>query len=102
VYLCDVASDHTLQSLIKKLSGWTRNWDYIKAALRRDCKVPASWRVHVWLFVPKDSIEMLDEKLEQLRQTVGARFKVKLTALETQVIWESSSLNRTKGRFSGE
>jgi hypothetical protein len=94
VYLCDVACDHTPQSLIKKLSVWTREWDSIKTALRRDCKVPANWRLHVWLFVPRDSIEMLDERLEQLRQSVGARFKVKLTALEDVQPWRSSAWAR--------
>ena len=82
VYLCDTALDEKLQLVMSKLSAWTKNRDSIKAALRRDYKVPANWRVHVWLFLPRDSIEMLDEELEQLRQTVGARFKVKLTALE--------------------
>ena len=72
----------------------TKNWASIKAALWRDCKVPVNWRVHVWLFVPRDSIEMLDERLEQLRQTVGARFKVKLTALEDVQPWRSSRWER--------
>lgn len=94
VYLCDTALHEKLQSLMRQLTAWTRNWDSIEAVLRRDCKVPANWRVHVWLFVPKDSIEMLDDKLEQLRQTVGARFKVKLTALEDVQPWRSSTWKR--------
>lgn len=94
VYLCDVALDQKQQLLLKKLSAWTKNWDSITAALRRGCKIPADWRVHVWLFVPKDLIEMLDEKLEQLRGTVGARFKVKLTALEDVQPWRISGWER--------
>lgn len=94
VYLCHAALHENLQGLIRKLAAWTKNWDSIKAVLRRDCKLPANWRVHVWLFVPKDSIEMLDERLEQLRQTVGARFKVKLTALEDVQPWHFSKWER--------
>jgi hypothetical protein len=95
-YLCDTAVHEDLQSLMRKLAAWTKNWDSIKAILERDCKVPANWRVHVWLFVPKDSIEMLDEKLEQLRKTVGARFKVKLTALEDVQPWRLSAWKRSE------
>jgi len=94
VYLCETALEEKLQSLLRKLSAWTKNWDAIKAALSRDCKVPSNWRVHVWLFVPRESIEMLDEKLEQLRHNVGARFKVKLTALEDVQPWRSSNWER--------
>lgn len=94
VYLCDTSLDDKLQFLMSKLTVWTKNWDSINAALRRDCKVPANWRVHVWLFVPRDSIEMLDEKLEQLRQGIGARFKVKITALEDVQPWRLSSWER--------
>ncbi len=94
VYLCETAFEHKLQPLINKLSAWTKNWDSIKAALRRDCKVPANWRVHVWLFVPNDTIEMLDEELEHLRQTIGSEFKVKITALEDVQPWRASTWMR--------
>lgn len=90
VYLCDTVLSERPQALISKLSAWTKSWDSIKTALWDKCKVPANWRIHVWLFVPRDSIEMLDERLEQLRQNIGARFKVKLTALEDVQPWRSS------------
>ena len=94
VYLCETAIENKLIPLINKLTAWTRNWDCIKTALQRDCKVPASWRVHVWLFVPRDSIELLDAKLEHLRQTAGSKFKVKVTALEDVQPWRSSNWQR--------
>jgi hypothetical protein len=94
VYLCETALDDQLQSLMRKLSAWTKNWDSIRAALQRDCKLPANWRVHVWLFVPRGSIDMLDGKLEHLRQTIGSRFKVKLTVLEDVQPWRFSSWER--------
>jgi hypothetical protein len=94
VYLCQTAFEQKLQPLIQKLSAWTKNWDSIRMALRRDSKAPASWRVHVWLFVPKDSIEMLDAKLERLRRTVGSKFKVKITALEDVQPWRAATWNR--------
>jgi hypothetical protein len=37
---------------------------------------------------------MLDGKLEHLRQTIGSRFKVKLTALEDVQPWRFSSWER--------
>lgn len=91
VYLCHAAFEHKLHAFIEELYVWTRNWDSIKASLQRDCGVPANWRVYVWLFVPKDSIEMADEKLEQLRQTIGSKFKVKITALEDAQPWRAST-----------
>lgn len=91
VYLCDAAFEEELHPLIEKLSAWTERWDSIKTSLRHECMVPANWRVYVWLFVPKDSIEMLDEKLEHLRQTIGSKFKVKITALEDVQPWRAST-----------
>jgi hypothetical protein len=99
VYLCETALDDHVPSLLRKLAVWTKNWDLVKAALHRECKAPAEWRVHVWLFVPKNSIETIEEKLEQMRQTVGARFKVKLTALEDVQPWQSSSWDRREGAW---
>jgi len=94
VYLCETAIEHKLLSLINRLTAWTRNWDCIKAALQRYCKVPPNWRVHVWLFVPRESIGLLDAKLEHLRQSAGSRFKVKVTALEDIQPWRASTWER--------
>jgi hypothetical protein len=96
VYLCEATFERNFQALIKKLSAWTRNWDSIKNALQRDCRVPANWRVHVWLFTPRDSVEMLDAKLEHLRHTVGSEFKVKITALEDVQPWRASNWTRSE------
>src|SRR6202022_4941181 len=67
VYLCDVA--FKLHALLKKMSAWAQHWNSITAALQRDSMVPASWRIHVWLFVPRDTIAGLDARLEDLRRT---------------------------------
>lgn len=93
VYLCDVA--YKLQALVKKMAAWAQHWDGIKAALQRDCKLPASWRIHVWLFVPRDTIEVLDEKLEELRRKQGCPFKVKITALEDVQPWRFWTWDRS-------
>jgi hypothetical protein len=90
VYLCDAAFESKLQPLIKKLSTWTKNWDSIETALQHECRVPAKWRVYIWLFVPKDLIEMLDAELEDLRNTSGSKFKVKVTVLEDVQPWRAS------------
>ncbi len=99
VYFCETAFEHKLPSLLKKLSDWTENWDSVQTALRRDCMVPANWRVHVWVFVPEDSIEMLDGKLEHLRQSIGSKFKVKITALEDVQPWRSSTWERCEAAW---
>ena len=91
VYLCLTALDDELAPLLKKLTSWTEHWDSIKATLQREYKVPGDWRVHVWLFIPKATSEHLEEELERLRHTAGARFKVKLTALEEIQPWNSST-----------
>lgn len=93
-YVCQVAFDHKLQRLIKELFAWTKQWELIKAALQRDGRVPAMWRIHVWLFVPRDSIEMLDQELEHLRHTAGSKFKIKITALEDVQPWRASTWER--------
>ena len=99
VYLCEIACEHKLQPLLKKLSAWTKNWDSVQTALRRDSLVPANWRVNVWLFVPEDSIEMLDGKLERLRQVIGSKFKVKITALEEVQPWRLSNWERCEAKW---
>ena len=53
VYLCETAFEHKLPSLLKKLSDGTKNWDSVQTALRRDCMVPANWRVHVCSRTPR-------------------------------------------------
>ena len=85
VYLCDVA--YKLSALLKKITAWAQHWDGMKAALERDCKLPESWRIHVWLFVPRDTIPELDAKLEELRRAPGCPFKVKITALDDVQPW---------------
>jgi len=85
VYLCDI--DYKLHALLKKITAWAQNWRDIQACLQRNCMVPESWRVHVWLFIPRDTIEMLDAKLEELRRKSGCPFKVKITALEDAQPW---------------
>lgn len=87
VYLCDVAC--ALQDFLKNVTGWASNWDNIKSALQRECKLPESWRIHAWLFVPRDTIEELDSRLEDLRRSAGCPFKVKITSLEDAQPWRS-------------
>lgn len=94
VYLCEIAMDDQLPALLNKLTGWTKHWDSIKAILQRACKVPAGWRVHVWIFVPSAATETLEDELEQLRHKAGARFKVKLTVLEEIQPWNTAGWRR--------
>ena len=99
VYLCETAFENKFGSLIKKLSAWTKNWESIKSTLRVNCRLPANWRIHVWLFVQKDAIEMLDGKLEQFRHINGVKFKIKITALEDVQPWRASAWERCEGAW---
>ena len=98
-YVCQAVCKDKLQPLINRLSTWTKNWDLIKTALRRDSKVPAKWRIYVWLFVPKGFIETLDGELEHLRITIGSKFKVKITALEDVQPWRASTWERCEAAW---
>lgn len=99
VFLCEAAIGQKCAALIKKLAYWTSSWDSLESALRRECKVPKNWRIHVWLFVPQGSIELLDEKLEHLRQTVGSKFKVKITSLEDVQPWRATDWVRSEAAW---
>jgi hypothetical protein len=91
VYLCEIGFAQGLHALLKRLGAWTKNWEVIKNGLRCNCKLPSTWRVYVWLFVPKECLDVLDAKLEELRSRSGSAFKVKVTALEDVQPWRSSA-----------
>ena len=99
VYLCEIAFTQGLHALIKRLGVWTKNQEEIKNGLQHVCKLPSHWRVYVWLFVPRDSFEMLDAKLEELRSTFGSSFKVRITALEDVQPWRSSAWDRNSSQL---
>ena len=90
VYLCEIAIEDQLPALLNKLTEWTKHWGSIKAILQREYKVPADWRVHVWVFIPSAATETLEDELETLRHKAGTRFKVKLTVLEEIQPWNTS------------
>lgn len=99
VYICQAAIEQKPLSLIKKLSAWNKKWELIKTAVQRDCKVPAKWRIHVWLFVPRESIEIFDSELEELRHVIGSKFKVKITVLEDVQPWRASTWQRCEAAW---
>ncbi len=50
-------------------------------------------------FVPKDLIEMLDRELGHLRNIIGSKFKVKITALEDVQPWRASTWERCEAAW---
>jgi hypothetical protein len=66
VYLCEVTYSNTLFALLKRLKAWAENWASVKAALIRDCNIPADWKVVPWVFIPRDREKLFKKKLDDL------------------------------------
>lgn len=63
VFLCEVSYERTLQSLIKRLKGWASNWNEVSDAIRRDCCIPADWRIQAWVFIPYELKSQFERRL---------------------------------------
>jgi hypothetical protein len=83
VFLCEISYEKQLSALMDRLKSWSTNWQGVRDALARDCKVDAQWPVRPWLFVRQDSIGRLVEKLELIKGSDGtAAFHPRITPLE--------------------
>lgn len=94
IFLCEISYGAQLADLTKRLRAWNENWDGVKAALARDCKVPVSWPVRPWLFIPEGAIPVLLKRLDQIDKQSGLRFAPKVTPLEMVQPWKYRSWNR--------
>jgi hypothetical protein len=90
VYLCEVSYSTTLQALQRRLQAWSTNWPAVCAAIVRDCSVPKEWRIRPWIFVPKKSRALLDEKLKLLNVggADGNMPQPRINDLEEVAPWE--------------
>ena len=66
VYLCEVTYSSTMQSLLKRLQAWEDYWPEICEAIQRDCKVPASWLIRPWVFIPKKRKDAFNKKFSSV------------------------------------
>jgi hypothetical protein len=94
VFLCEISFAERLGALLDRLKQWSEDWPEVRAALVRDCKVPATWPVRPWLFVPEASIERLVGKIEQTNAAnCFAVFEPRITPLECVQPWQYRSWN---------
>jgi len=99
VFLCEISFSASLGSMIRRLKAWRDNWDGVRAALRRDGRVPDTWAVRPWCFIPqregpKDQLA----KQCQAIQAVGApAFVPKVLPLELVQPWRYRSWDRVRG-----
>ena len=66
VYLCEVTYSTALHPLLRRLRAWSTNWSAVCSAIFRDCSVPEDWKIQPWVFIPKKSRALLEEKLKSL------------------------------------
>ena len=53
VYLCEITYAHPPTSLLRRLKGWSAQWQPLRLALERDSGIPAAWPLTPWLFIPQ-------------------------------------------------
>jgi hypothetical protein len=101
-YLCEVTYAKGLGKLLHRLAQWQANWPAVVAAMHRDSRIPSTWSVTPWLFIPESF--KANEKLEKLQAAAAASPMPapKITALEEIVPWNParSSLRATKSEPS--
>ena len=94
VFLCEVTYSSTLQALLTRLKAWNDHWEEIRAALVHDSKLPESWPVRPWLFVPEKCLEPLCKGLEQIACKEPLRFRPLITTLEMVQPWTYNQYDR--------
>jgi hypothetical protein len=88
IFLCEISYAVHLADLIKRLKGWHDNWDGVTLALVRDSFISEmSWPVRPWLFVPKERVPLLEERLGEIANGQALKFVPKITPLEDVQPW---------------
>ena len=100
VYLCEITYSPTLHSLFRRLQAWSTNWSAVCSAIVRDCSVPNDWKIQPWVFLPKKSHALFEERLKLLTNVgdVDGNMPLPLiTDLEEVAPWEYSYDRTPKG-----
>lgn len=100
VFLCEVTYSQSLDSLLKRLTGWGENWVALRKALVRDCNIQSDWLVQPWVFIPSGLNAAFNNKLTKVPTVEQGRSEMpipKVTHLEEVVPWKYRSWDRTPG-----
>jgi hypothetical protein len=94
VFLCEVSFANGLGSLMHRLKAWGSSWPEVQKSVFRDCKVPDTWTVRPWLFIPADFIKNVEPKLREIKGADGQMaFRPRVTDLESVQPWKYKSWN---------
>lgn len=97
VFLCEVSYARDLGALLRRLREWRAQWPEVRAALARDCRVPAHWPVRPWVFVPEECVSRAVTGIRGLGEPYGTSDAMpvpRITTLEMVVPWRYVSWNR--------
>lgn len=96
VFLCEVSYARGLGALLRRLSEWNREWSKVRAAVVRDCSLPARWPVRPWLFIPEECVSSAIAGIQGLRGVDGvAPLPIpRITTLEMIAPWKYRSWDR--------
>ena len=93
IYLCEITYAKSLSDLRKRLTGWSVHWEAVKAALVRDCALPADWPVRPWVFIPESLRATLEAKVDKIYSGVNQTSmpRPRVTPLEDTLPWNYRS-----------
>jgi hypothetical protein len=94
VFLCEISYGARLGTLIERLRQWQDHWHEIIFALTRDSSIPEDRPIHVWLFVPKHLVSLLQDRLTQIGNAQPLKFVYEITELEDVQPWLYCSWDR--------
>lgn len=105
VHLCEVTFSRSLGALFERLNGWAENWDALRAAIQRDCRVPSDWSVHPRVFIPERLNDTYQKKLAALLRPGDGASQMPaplVTHLESVLPWEYRSWDRKGDKFAND
>jgi len=100
LYLGEVTFSSSLQSLIKRLGAWAKEWPALRASLVRDSSIAPDWKVLPWAFIPEAQDGLLQKRLDAMKgigSEPGEMPRPRITYLEDVVPWNHK---QWKGRPS--
>jgi hypothetical protein len=86
-YLCEITYDVKVNALVRRLREWDAHWTDLVSAIRRDCRVPAHWRVRPWAFIAQRCRATLVSRIQWICEAPGRMPAPRVTDLESVLPW---------------